>query len=192
VAGGLNERETLQHIGKIRAAAKKVKGITILAGAEVDILPDGELDLKDDILKELDIVIASVHSNFKMPKEKMTARVLTAFQNKHVNIFAHPTGRLIGEREAYEIDLEKVLEAAKKNGVIIEVNAHPKRLDLTDIWCKRAKKLGVKVAINTDAHSTDQLELMKYGVLTARRGWLEKKNVLNTLPLRKLLLELKR
>lgn len=177
VAGGLSEKEMLRHLKEI----KNIKGIRVLAGAEVDILPDGSLDYSDEILKQLDLLVASIHSNFKMPKDKMTARVIKAFQNKYVNIFSHPTGRLINEREAYQIDMEEILKAAKKHNVAIEVNAHPKRLDLTDVWCKRAKELGVKVVISTDAHSTDQLRLMKYGVITARRGWLEKKDVLNTL-----------
>ncbi|MFC1510957.1 DNA polymerase/3'-5' exonuclease PolX [Candidatus Margulisiibacteriota bacterium] len=186
VAGGLTEKEMLAHLKKIRAADKKIKGIKILAGAEVDILPDGSLDYSDSLLKQLDIVIAAVHSRFKMPKAEMTQRITEAFENIYVNIFAHPSGRLINERAPYEIDMEKVLQAAKKHNVAIELNAHPYRLDLTDIYCKRAKELGVKIAISTDAHSTDQLELMKYGVITARRGWLEAKNVINTLPLAKL------
>jgi DNA polymerase (family 10) len=191
IAGGLNEKELRENSKKIKAARAKVKGIAILAGAEVDIKPDGSLDYADELLAELDLVLASVHSNFKMPRQEMTARVLKALANKYVKILSHPTGRLIGEREPYEIDLEAVLTAAKEHGTAIEINAHPQRLDLTDVWCRRAKELGVKVAINTDAHSTDQLGLMKYGVITARRGWLEKKEVLNTLPLRQLLVELK-
>lgn len=186
VAGGLTEKETLAHLKKIRAANKKLKGIEILAGSEVDILPDGKLDYSDEVLKQLDIVLAAVHSRFKMPKKEMTARVIKAFQNKYVNIFAHPSGRLIGERDPYEIDTEKVLQAAKKYNVAIEINAHPKRLDLTDAYCRRAKELGIKLVIATDAHSADQLELMKYGVITARRGWLEAKNIINTFPLAKL------
>lgn len=191
VAGGLNEKEMLAHLKKIRDANKRIKGIEILAGAEVDILPDGELDYSADLLEQLDIVLAAVHSNFKMPKDKMTSRVIKALSNKYVNILTHPTGRLIGERDPYEIDLEKVLQAAKKYNVAIEINAHPKRLDLSDIYCMRAKKLGVKIVIATDAHNTEQLALMKYGVITARRGWLEKKDVLNTLSLEKLLRWLK-
>lgn len=187
VAGGLNEKEMLKHLRDIRAAGKKVKGIKILAGAEVDILPDGSLDYPDEILRQLDMVVAAVHSRFKMPEEEMTRRITKAMENKYIKILAHPSGRLIGEREAYEVDMEKVLQAAKKNKVAIEVNAHPYRLDLYDIYCKRAKELGVKLVISTDAHSADQLELMKYGVITARRGWLEAKNVINTLPLDKLL-----
>lgn len=190
VARGLDEKQMLAHLQAIRQA--KVPGITILAGAEVDIRTDGSLDYSDELLKQLDLVVASVHSSFKMPGEKMTERIIRALANKYVHIFAHPTGRLIGEREAYAVDLERVLEAANKYNVAVEINAHPKRLDLTDVYCKRAKELGVKLVISTDAHSTDQLDLMKYGVMTARRGWLEKRNLLNTLPLNKLLLELKR
>lgn len=186
VAGGLDEKEVLQNIKKIKSANKKIKGIEILAGAEVDILADGKLDYSDKVLEQMDVVLIAVHSRFKMPKAEMTRRVITALENKHAHILTHPTGRLLNEREAYEIDMEAVLKAAKKHKKIIELNAHPKRLDLTDINCRRAKELGVKVVINTDAHMVDQLELMKYGVITARRGWLEKKNVVNTLPLAKL------
>jgi DNA polymerase (family 10) len=181
-----------RHLKKIRAADKKIKGIKILAGAEVDIKSDGSLDYPDKLLAQMDIVVAAIHSGFKMPKEKMTARITRALQNKHVNIFSHPTGRLINEREPYAVDMEAILTAAKKHNVAIEINAHPKRLDLTDVYCMRAKTLGVKMVISTDAHSTEELKLMKYGILTARRGWLEKKNVLNTLPLKRLLATLKK
>lgn len=183
IARGLTSRETLASIKKIKVLNRKISGIELLAGAEVDILPDGRLDLPDEVLRELDLVLVSVHSNFKMSREKMTARVIRALQNKYVHILAHPTGRLINEREPYEIDLEAVLKAAKQNNVAVEINAHPQRLDLTDLYCRRAKELGVKVAISTDAHSIDQLELMKYGVITARRGWLKKKDVINARPL---------
>jgi DNA polymerase (family 10) len=192
VAGGLSIKEMWSHLAKIRAAQKKIRGIRLLAGSEVDILPDGSLDYPDELLKELDIVLISIHSNFKMSKEKMTERIIRAFGNKYANIFTHPTGRLLKERAPYEVDLEAVLEAAKKTGMIVELNANPHRLDLTDVYCQRAKALGVKIAISTDAHKTDQLRLMKYGVITARRGWLEKKNVINTLPLERFLLQLKR
>jgi DNA polymerase (family X) len=186
IAHGLNENELRANIKKIEAARKKVPGIAILAGAEVDIRPDGTLDYSDELLQKLDIVLASVHSNFKMPRDEMTGRVIRALRNKYVRILCHPTGRLIGEREPYEVDLEAVLKAARENGVALELNAHPQRLDLNDAHCLRAKALGVKIVINTDAHFTDQLGLMKYGVITARRGWLEKKDVLNTLPLERL------
>lgn len=185
VAGGLNPKEMQKQLVEIMSANKRIKGIEILAGAEVDIKPDGSLDYPNDILKQLDIVLISIHSNFKMTKEAMTKRIIKAMQNKYVNIFTHPTGRLIGEREPYEVDLEAVLAAAKANNVVLELNAHPRRLDLTDIYCRRAKELGIKIAISTDAHYVDQLELMKYGVLTARRGWLEAKDIINSLPLDK-------
>jgi DNA polymerase (family 10) len=192
VAHGLSAAAMERHLKKIRAADKKIKGIKILAGAEVDIKSDGSLDYPDKLLAQMDIVVAAIHSGFKMPKEKMTARITRALQNKHVNIFSHPTGRLINEREPYAVDMEAILTAAKKHNVAIEINAHPKRLDLTDVYCMRAKTLGVKMVISTDAHSTEELKLMKYGILTARRGWLEKKNVLNTLPLKRLLATLKK
>jgi len=187
IAHGLTEREMLKHIKEIRAANKKIKGIEILVGAEVDILRDGKLDYCDEILKQLDIVLATVHSSFKLPKVEMTKRITAALSNKYVNILVHPSDRLIGERDPIQVDMEKVLQTAKKHNVAMEVNSHPRRLDLTDIYCKRAKELGVNIVISTDAHSTHELKLMKYGVITARRGWLEAKNVLNTMPLAKLL-----
>ena len=180
VAGGLNEKEMEKHLQNIRATNKKIKGIEILAGAEVDILPNGSLDYPDELLKQLDIVLCSIHSNFKMEKDMMTKRIITALKNKYVKIFCHPTGRLLGEREAYQVDMEQVLQAAKKNNKVLEINAHPSRLDLTDIYCQRAKELGIKIAISTDAHSVEGLDLMKYGIMTARRGWLEAKDVINT------------
>ncbi|MFA5839845.1 MAG: DNA polymerase/3'-5' exonuclease PolX [Candidatus Margulisiibacteriota bacterium] len=187
IAHGLKEADMSKHLRKIREASAKVKGIKILAGAEVDIKPDGSLDYSDDLLKQLDIVLISIHSSFKMPEDKMTNRIIKAMQNPYANIFTHPTGRLIGEREAYALDMEKILLTAKENNVGMEINAHPKRLDLNDVYCKRAKELGVKIVINTDAHSVSQLDLMQYGVITARRGWLEAKDVLNTYSLEKLL-----
>ncbi|MFH1826012.1 MAG: DNA polymerase/3'-5' exonuclease PolX [bacterium] len=180
IAHGFDEKKMQKQLQTIREADKRIEGIKILAGTEVDIRADGSLDYSDKMLKQLDIVVASVHSRFKMPKEQMTKRIIKALENKYVTILAHPSGRLINEREPYELDLEAVLQAAKKNNVAIELNAHPYRLDLTDIWCKRAKELGVKIVISTDAHSVEQLELMKYGVITARRGWLEAKDILNT------------
>ncbi len=191
IAHGLKEAEMLKHLENIRSVANKTKGIRILAGAEVDIRPDGSLDYFDDLLKKLDIVLISIHSSFKMPEEKMTNRIIKAMQNPYAKIFTHPTGRLIGEREAYAMDMEKILQAAKENNVAMEINSHPKRLDLNDVYCKRAKELGVKIVINTDAHSVSQLDLMQYGVITARRGWLEAKDVLNTNSLDKLLKHLK-
>lgn len=186
VARGLSANDLLKHIKDIRKAQEHIKGIKILAGSEVDILRDGSLDYPDEILKELDIVVASIHSSFKLEKSKMTERVLKALENKYVNILGHPTGRLIGDREAYELDISKILRFAKENHIAMELNSHPHRLDLMDIHCKQAKELGVKIAISTDAHSAEELDLIKYGIITARRGWLESHDVLNTLSYKEL------
>jgi DNA polymerase (family 10) len=191
IAGGLSERELFQNLKKIDDANKKIMGITILKGAEVDISPEGKLDYSDSILKELDVVIAAVHSKFTQKRDEMTGRIIKAMENKYVNILAHPTGRLLGMRDPYEVDMEKVLEAAGRTGTFIELNAQPTRLDLFDIYCREARNMGILIAINTDAHSTSQFDNMKWGIATARRGWLEKKDVLNTMTLEKLLKKLK-
>ncbi|MFH0887176.1 MAG: DNA polymerase/3'-5' exonuclease PolX [bacterium] len=187
IAGGLDEKKLLAHNREIEKLNLKIK---LLKGVEVDILPDGSLDYADNILKTCDVVIAAVHSKFNMDKKSITERIIKAMKNKYVNILAHPTGRLLNERSAYEVDLEKILQTAKDTGTFIELNSHPKRLDLDDIHCKRAKKLGILISVNTDAHTLDQLHNMKYGIATARRGWLEKKNILNTLPFDQLLKKL--
>jgi len=191
IAGGLDENALAVHLHRIDEANRRVNGIRILKGIEVDILGDGTLDLKNDILKECEVVIASVHSRFNLSKKEMTERIIRGLKNRQVNILGHPTGRLLLEREPYRIDLEKVIKAAAEEGVALEINAHPKRLDLNDIHARMAKDLGAKMIINTDAHSIPQLDLMKFGVFTARRGWLEKENVINTYPLKKLLAFLK-
>ena len=191
VAGGLSAKAMLKHFEKIDKINAKIKGITILKGAEVDILPDGSLDYPDEVLKEMDVVLAAIHSRFKMPEDEMTKRICKALQNKYVNILTHPTGRLIGERAPYALNMEKVLKTAAAGGKIIELNANPHRLDLTDTNCIKAKELGVKIVICTDAHSSDGLYLMYFGVLTARRGWQEKKDIINTLSLKNLLKSLK-
>jgi DNA polymerase (family 10) len=187
VAGGQTEKVLLKELDEIDRINSKLNGIRVLKGAEVDILPDGSLDFSDEILKQLDVVTASVHSNFKMPREKMTRRIIRALQNKYVNILSHPTGRLINQREPYEVDIEKVIREAKETGTYLEVNSYPNRLDLSDIHCRRAKEEGVLLSINTDAHAALQLRLMKYGIMTARRGGIEKNDVINTRPLAKLL-----
>jgi DNA polymerase (family 10) len=145
----------------------------------MDIRADGTLDLPDAALAKIDFVTASVHSAFKQDEEKMTRRILKAISNPNVDCIGHLTGRLLGRREGYAVDVDAVLKAAARNGTAIELNANPLRLDLTDQACRRAKELGVKVVINTDAHNTEDLHLMRYGVATARRGWLEKSDVLN-------------
>ena len=192
VAGGLNEKELAEHIKRIDKENKRIKGINILKGIEVDIKEDGKLDLDDSILSELDIVIAAIHSKFNMPEDKMTDRILKAFDNKYVNILAHPTGRLIAKRNPYPLDLERVFKEAKERGIIMELNSYPDRLDLKDVHCKMAKEIGVKIIISTDAHTKQQLDNIRYGVITARRGWLEKEDVLNTLEFNRFMKEVKR
>jgi len=159
---------------------------------EVDIMADGSLDLQDDILKECDVVLASVHSRFNMEEGEMTRRIIHALKNPNVAILAHPTGRLILERQPYKVNLKEVIQVAMDQGVVLEINAYPDRLDLKDVDARMAKEMGAKLVISTDAHSIMQLELMKFGVFTARRGWVEAKDVINTLPLEGLLKALRR
>ncbi len=192
VAGGLNEKELAEHLRVIEMAGEKCPGIRILKGVEVDILADGTLDLDDSILRECEVVVASIHYNFNLPEKEMTRRIVRGLKNPYVNIFGHPTGRLLLQREPYPFDFEEVVKAAVGEGVNLEINAHPARLDLNDVLARRAKELGARLVIDTDAHSSRQLELMEYGVYTARRAWLEKDDVINTYPLDKLLAALNR
>lgn len=180
IAGGLNAKELAKHIKNIEKADKKIEGISILKGIEVDILEDGSLDLPDDILKKLDVVICAVHYKFDLSKKKQTSRIIKALENPLVNILAHPTGRLIQERDPYDVDMEKIMKAAKENGCFLELNSHPDRLDLNDAYCKMAKEMGLKLSIDTDAHSTEGLDYITYGINQARRGWLEANDVINT------------
>jgi DNA polymerase (family 10) len=187
IANGLDDRRAVENIHRIKAARKKVRDIKIWTGAEVDILGDGSLDYPDEILKQFDIVLVSVHSRMNMPGPEMTARLLKALANPYVRILGHPTGRQILKRDPFVFDLEKVFAAAKEYGVILELNGHPERLDLCDRHLKLARDRGMKVIISTDAHRPDDFKLMHYGVVTARRGWLRKQDILNTLPPEKLL-----
>ncbi len=180
VFGGLDAVRLRQQIAAVRKKDRKLSGISILTGTEVDIRSDGSLDLPNHVLAKVDFVTASVHSGFKQGREAITRRIIKAIENPHVNSIGHLTGRLLGRREAYELDLEAILKAAARTGTALELNAHPARLDLTDQACRRAKELSVKIAINTDAHDTEQLALMRFGVATAQRGWLERSHVLNT------------
>ena len=191
IANGLDEKRAVEHIKRIHTARKKVKGIEIWAGAEVDILGDGRLDYSDELLRQMDIVLVSVHSRMTMPAEEMTERLLKALRNPYVRILGHPTGRQILKRDPFSFDLEKVFAEAQKQGVILELNGNPERLDLCDRHVKLARERGMKVIISTDAHHPEHLKFMRYGVTTARRGWLEKKDVLNTLPPEKLLKSLR-
>ncbi len=181
VARGLDEKRLAEEIKLIDEANKKLSGFRVLKGTEIDIRSDGRLDLPDDALAGLDIVVASIHSGFKQTQAQITARLISAVRNPCVSVIAHPTGRLIGERDAYAVDMEAVLKEAAKYGVAMEINAYPLRLDLNDLHAKMAKELGVPLVISTDTHVTSQFDFMTYGVSIARRGWVEKKDVLNTL-----------
>ena len=183
VANGLNKKRLLEQIKAIDKLNEKQNDIVVLKSIEVDILEDGSLDLPDSVLKELDFTVCSIHYKFNLPSEKQTERVLRAMDNRYFTILAHPSGRLINQREPYEINLEKIMKAARERGCCIEVNAHPDRLDLTDEGCKMAKDLGLRVAISTDAHSTSGLEFMRFGINQARRGWIEARDVINCQPL---------
>jgi DNA polymerase (family 10) len=181
-ANGLTDERALAHIEKIRAIGKKMKGIRVLAGIEVDILGDGSLDLSDSVLEQMDIVIASVHSLFNQDRATMTERLLKAISNPNTSLLGHPTGRQLLRRDAYPFDLDAVLKAAAKYRVAMELNSYPERLDLNDVNLRLAKQHGVKIVINTDSHHTSHMEKLHYGVTQARRAWLTKDDVLNTLP----------
>src|SRR5271156_6350316 len=182
-ANGLDDKRAVEHIERIRAVGKKIEGITIFAGIEVDILADGDLDLSDDVLAQMDIVIASVHSVFNQEPAQMTERLLKAIANPNTSILGHPTGRLQLRRDAYHFDMRTVLAEAAKKKVAMELNAYPDRLDLNDVHLRQAKQQGVKIVINTDSHHTSHLDKIRYGILQARRAWLTKDDVLNTLPM---------
>ena len=181
-ANGLDDKRAVEHIARIRAAGEKIDGITIFAGIEVDILADGDLDLSDDVLAQMDIVIASVHSVFNQEPAKMTDRLVKAISNANTSIIGHPTGRLLLRRDSYAFDMHAVLSAAAQHKVAMELNAYPDRLDLNDANLRQAKQHGVKTVINTDAHHTSHMDKIRFGVLQARRAWLTKDDVLNTLP----------
>lgn len=180
VANGLTVERVKQQHKEIDALNAKLKGIHIFKGTECDILADGSLDFPDEVLGWFDYVVASVHTHFNQSEEEMTKRIIRAISHPRVTMLGHATGRLLLRREGYKVDLEAVLQAAAKHGTMIEINAHPMRLDIDWIHCKRAKALGVQLVINPDAHSTHDLEYAEYGVYVARRGWLEKENVFNT------------
>jgi DNA polymerase (family X) len=184
-ANGLDDKRAVEHIQRIRNANEKIDGLTIFAGIEVDILPDGDLDLSDEVLAQMDVVIASVHSVFNQEPAKMTDRLLKAIENPNTSIIGHPTGRMQLRRDAYHFDMDAVLTAAAKHKVAMELNSYPDRLDLNDVHLRQAKQRGVKIVINTDSHHTSHLDKIRYGILQARRAWLTKDDVLNTLPAEK-------
>ncbi|HSA66685.1 MAG TPA: DNA polymerase/3'-5' exonuclease PolX [Methyloceanibacter sp.] len=182
VARGLDEKRLAKQLDEIEKLSEDFDDIRILKSSEVDILADGKLDLSDSMLQRLDLVVAAVHYKFELNAREQTERMLRAMDNKYLSILAHPTGRLLGERPAYPLDIERVIEGAKERGVALELNAHPARLDLDEVHCKLAKDMGVKLVISTDAHSTFGLDTMRFGIGQARRAWLERKDVLNTRP----------
>jgi DNA polymerase (family X) len=181
-ANGLDDKRALAHIQRIRDASDRMNGIKIFAGIEVDILGDGDLDLSDEVLAQMDVVIASVHSQFSQDRAKMTERLLKAIENSNTSILGHPTGRQLLRRDAYAFDMDAILKSAARNKVAMELNSYPERLDLNDIHLRQAKQHGVKIVINTDSHHTSHLDKIRYGILQARRAWLTKEDVLNTLP----------
>jgi DNA polymerase (family X) len=187
VANGLDEKRMAVHIKNLRAADAKGLGIRVLVGSEVDILKDGKLDYSDEILAQLDVSVCSIHSYFNLERAEMTERMLAAIENPYTQIIGHPTGRLLLRREELPYDMEKVLDACAKHGVAMECNSYPDRLDLKDVYLRMCKEKGVKVVISTDSHGTGNLAYIRYGVTMARRGWLEKKDVINTLPVEEFL-----
>ncbi len=186
VAHGLTEERIRKQMREIDRVNSRMKGFTILKGTEVDIKSDGSLDFPDSILKHLDIVVASVHSGFKQSREKITYRLVSAMKNPFVTVIAHPTGRLIGERDAYEVDMEQILSVAAETGTAIEINAYPLRLDLNDVYARKAKEMGIPIVISTDTHIATQYAYMSYGIAVSRRAWLEKKDVINSRGIRAL------
>lgn len=187
IAGGLTPEQLDQKIEAIAAINETLEGFTVLVGTEVDIRADGKLDYPNELLAKCDIVVASVHMAQAQKERAITGRLITAIENENVDIIGHPTGRIIGRRDPYEVDMQSVLEAAARTGTAMEINAYPNRLDLSDVWSRTAKEMGVWLSIDSDAHDPEHLKMMRYGVKVARRGWLEKRDVLNTKILQELM-----
>jgi DNA polymerase (family 10) len=190
-AGGLDERKLEKQGREIDAANKKIRGFTVLKGIEVDILRDGSLDLRDSALKKLDVVGASIHSSFNLPRTEQTERLVRAMENQNVDIIFHPTAREIQRREPCDLDMDAIFDKARETGTILEINSMPNRLDLRDDHIRSAKKMGCKFSIDSDAHAVKHFDYLRLGVGQARRGWLGKKDVVNALPLDRMLKGLK-
>ncbi|MFI5397489.1 MAG: DNA polymerase/3'-5' exonuclease PolX [Candidatus Binatia bacterium] len=184
MTGGSDEKKLKQQMSAIDKLNKRLHGITVLKGAEVNINKDGTLDIADETLAKLDVVGVAVHSHFNLPREDMTRRVIRAMENPHADILFHPTGRVLNKREPVDLDIEAVIAAAKRTGTVLEIDAYPDRLDLKDEHVRKAVEAGVKLAIDTDAHNVNHLHYLHFGVATARRGWAEKSDVINTKPLK--------
>jgi DNA polymerase (family 10) len=181
VASGLNAEQLKEQRREIDQVQQELgDSIRLLQGCEVEIRADGSLDFPDEVLAGLDLVIAALHSSLRQPQEQATQRVLNAVRNPHVDLLAHPTGRMIPNREGADLDMDAVFAAAKESGVALEINAHPSRLDLDDVHSRRAIELGIPLALNTDAHSDSDMDLVNFGIATARRGWVEPRHVINT------------
>ena len=195
MTGGSDEKKLERQIKDIAKLNEKLKKegakISVLCGAEVNILKDGSLDINDKTLSRLDVVGVAVHSLFNLSEKEQTARIIRAIENPNVDILFHPTGRIINKRPPFAVNLDEIFKAAARTGTILEIDAHPYRLDLKDEHIRRAKELGCKFIIDTDAHSISELSYMEYGIGQARRGWLEKKDIINTLPLKDFLKQLK-
>ncbi|MFZ2855414.1 MAG: PHP domain-containing protein, partial [Rhodocyclaceae bacterium] len=186
MAHGLDAERLARQIDEIDRVNATLAGIRLLKGIEVDILEDGRLDLPDEILARLDLAVGAVHSRFELPRAKQTERILKAMDNRYFTLLAHPSGRLIDEREPYDVDMPRLIEHARSRGCCLELNAHPERLDLLDTWCMAAKEAGVLIAIDSDAHSVQDFANLRFGIGQARRGWLTAEDVLNTRPLAQL------
>ena len=186
IANGLSEKKLLEHIKEVEELNESIEGIRVLSGTECDILPNGTLDYSDDLLEQLDIVVVAVHGAVEQDSKTMTKRIVAALENEHVHILAHPTGRKFGKRLPFEMDMEKIMDTALEFGKVLEINSSPQRLDLNDNYAMMAMEMGIKLAINTDAHSPDQFANIRYGVGTARRAWVKPADVVNTLDLKEL------
>ena len=186
VAHGLSKEQIVKKKKEIEKINKKLDNFRILCGTECDIKPDGTLDYDNSILKMFDFVIIGIHTSFKMSREEATNRIIRGMENRYANILAHPTCRLMMKREPLDLDMEKIFETAKETNTYLEINAFPDRLDLNDYYTKLAKEQKVKFTVGTDAHSLNHMDFMRYGVATARRGWLEKKDILNTCTLKEI------
>jgi DNA polymerase (family 10) len=180
MTGGLDEKKLLEQMAEIDKVRKQVSGIKILKGSEVNILKDGTLDISDEILAKLDVVGAAVHSNFNMSETDMTARIIRAMENPNVDIIFHPTGRVIKRREPYKIDIDKIIEAAKRTKTVLEIDAYPDRLDLKDEHVRKAVEEGVKLSIDSDSHSVSHIKFLEFGIAQAKRGWASRDDVINT------------
>ncbi len=193
MTGGLDEKKLLKQVAEIKNINSKIPNskFHILTGAEVNIRPDGSLDIADDVLAKLDVVGAAVHSQFKLSRAEQTKRLIRAMENPHVDILFHLTGRIIGRREAIELDIEEIIRTAKRTGTILEINASPDRADMKDEYIKKCVEAGVKMVIDSDAHATVHFAFLPFGIAQARRGWAEKKDILNTYPIRQFLKHLK-